>query len=249
MKKNKTRNVGRIAALAFAFASMLGIINAGSASAVNYGDCDSKSGQEKTTCITNAKAEIDQLLSPRYDNYAGCSGNSSCVSTIESEINCSLWSGSSDAKSYCESLRTQVIGGTFRTAAADPAPGGGGGAGGNVTPVPSTSECTSLLNFLSCDPDDADGGGIKDIIQFVIGLLTMGIVVAGTIGIIWSGFLILSARDNEAQVASARKRILDIIIGLIVWGLAATIMNLIIPKSGSDINGEFSGVIVVNEKN
>lgn len=88
-------------------------------------------------------------------------------------------------------------------------------------------ECANLLTgFCNGDSDD-----ILELIGLVVGILTAGVVIAGTVGIIWCGFLMLSARDNEAQVAQAKKRLIDIVIGIVVFTLAAFVIGLILPNA------------------
>ena len=91
-------------------------------------------------------------------------------------------------------------------------------------------ECANLLTGF-CDKDNGDG--ILDLIKLVVGILTAGVIVAGTVGIIWCGFLMLSARDNEAQVAQAKKRLVDIVIGVIVFGLAGAAITLLLPSGNT----------------
>lgn len=91
-------------------------------------------------------------------------------------------------------------------------------------------ECANLLTGF-CNQDSGDG--ILDLIKLIVEILTAGVIVAGTVGIIWCGFLMLSARDNEAQVAQAKKRLVDIVIGVIVFGLAGTVITLILPSGNT----------------
>ena len=58
-------------------------------------------------------------------------------------------------------------------------------------------------------------GGTKGIAQTVTTVISAGIAVAGTIGVIWAGTLWLTARDNEAQVAKAKRRFLETVIGIV----------------------------------
>lgn len=88
-------------------------------------------------------------------------------------------------------------------------------------------ECANLLTGFC----NGSGDDILDLIRLVVGILTAGVVVAGTVGIIWCGFLMLSARDNEAQVAQAKKRLIDIVIGIVVFTLAAFVIGLILPNA------------------
>ncbi len=105
-------------------------------------------------------------------------------------------------------------------------------------------ECTSLLPDDWCYEEGTEEGtksvedssnGIMEILRWVAGIMTMGVGVIGTIGIIWCGFLVLTAKDNESQVAAAKKRLLEIVIGMIVFGLAGVLINLFLP--GGDLAG------------
>ena len=65
-------------------------------------------------------------------------------------------------------------------------------------------------------------------------------LVLGIIGIIYSGYLIMTARDNEAQVARGKRRILEVVIGLLIWALAAFIINLVLPSNDSNLTKDLS---------
>ena len=111
--------------------------------------------------------------------------------------------------------------------------------GGNVVAPVDAGDCTSILPNSWCVADN----GISSVINFVVTILTGAVVVAGTVGIVLCGFMWMSARDNEAQVAKAKKRMLDIVIGVIAWVLLAFLANLFIPKKTSDIEGDISEAI------
>ena len=98
-------------------------------------------------------------------------------------------------------------------------------------------ECTSLLPNSWCSKNNGDG--IFEIIHLVVRILVVGVTVVGTIGIIWCGFLWLSARDNEGQVATAKKRLIEIVIGLVIFGLAGLLVELFLP------GGDTSGFLVI----
>ena len=66
--------------------------------------------------------------------------------------------------------------------------------------------------------------------------MTGAVVVAGTIGIIICGVLWMTARDNEAQVATAKRRLLEIVIGIVAWGLISVLINFLIPQEESTTN-------------
>lgn len=77
--------------------------------------------------------------------------------------------------------------------------------------------------------DDCHGGAIFKLLAVAIQVFTAGIMILATVSIVWAGVLYLSARDDEAQVAKAKKRILDTVIGIAAYGLMFVILNLIIP--------------------
>ena len=94
-----------------------------------------------------------------------------------------------------------------------------------------TERGTSVLIF-----GDINGcycGGVTNIAKSFINILTAGVTVIGTIGIIWSGFLYMTARDNEGQMATAKRRILQTVIGLVAFGLFDVVMNLMLPGGGA----------------
>ena len=97
-------------------------------------------------------------------------------------------------------------------------------------------KCTSLLPGSWCDKEN--GEGIMDIVRFVIGILTGAVVVAGTIGIIICGVMIVTARDDEQQLTKAKRRLLDIVIGIIAWAMIAVILNLFIPETKETIDSQ-----------
>lgn len=98
--------------------------------------------------------------------------------------------------------------------------------------------CASILKSFCSEDGTVDLGGL---LGMIITVLTGAIVIAGTVGIIICGFLWMTARDNEAQVAMAKKRMLEIVIGIVAWVLLALVGNLFIPKSSTDIESNVNG--------
>ena len=87
---------------------------------------------------------------------------------------------------------------------------------------------TNVLGNGGC-ADTKDGAGISYILNIVLTILTFGVGAAGTIGIVVSGIQYMTARDNEQQMAAAKKRIVDIVIGLAVYAVAWAALNWLIP--------------------
>jgi predicted small integral membrane protein len=89
------------------------------------------------------------------------------------------------------------------------------------------SKCTSILDSGWCDGQN--GEGILNLVKMVKNIFSIGVGVAATIGIIICGVTIMTARDNEAQVAKAKQRIFDIVIGLVIWVMLYFVLDLLLP--------------------
>ena len=89
-------------------------------------------------------------------------------------------------------------------------------------------------NLFGCVPVDDQGGGIKRLLSLVVTVLLYGIGVAAVIGVVVAGILYLTARDNEAQVAKAKTRLIEVAIGLLAWALLFTILQWLIPNFTQD---------------
>ena len=111
--------------------------------------------------------------------------------------------------------------------------------GDSVTDKVDAGDCTSILPSSWCNSKD----GISSVVSMVIAILTGAVVIAGTIGIIICGVMWMTAADNEGQVVMAKKRILDIVIGVVAWVLLALLANLFIPKSSYDIEKDLGAAV------
>lgn len=77
-------------------------------------------------------------------------------------------------------------------------------------------------------PDTMD---IEKLLLLILKILVYGLGAAATIGVVVAGIQYLTARDSETQVAAAKKRLLDVVIGLVAWALMWTVLNWLIPGS------------------
>ena len=106
-------------------------------------------------------------------------------------------------------------------------------------------QCATILSFW-CDDAKSDGENtIIKIISFAVSMMTIGIVILATIGLIWCGYLIMTARDNSEQIAKAKKRIIEIVIGIILWALITLVIALLLPKTthvDEALNGDVSSM-------
>ena len=72
-------------------------------------------------------------------------------------------------------------------------------------------------------------GGTEGILALVLKILIYLIAVLGAFGIVYSGFLYLTAGGNAQQVIKAKNRLFQVIIGLIAYGLMVAFLNWIVP--------------------
>lgn len=103
---------------------------------------------------------------------------------------------------------------------ADPA---ASGSGSSSTSGSGASCETGIL------PDKWCGDkGIENMIKDVAGILTALIFIAGTGFIVYSGFIWATAGDNPSRVATAKKRILEIVVGLVFFMLINILIQFLI---------------------
>lgn len=98
-----------------------------------------------------------------------------------------------------------------------------------VVSAPVMADCVQT-NLFDCVDTDDQGSGIMRLLKLIVKVLLYGIGAAAVIGVVWAGILYLTARDNEAQVAKAKTRLLEVSIGLIAWAMLFTILQWLIPN-------------------
>ena len=77
--------------------------------------------------------------------------------------------------------------------------------------------------------EDETGSGIYKVLQSVVDVLTAGVGVAAVIGVIIAGIQYMTAAGNEAQMAKSKSRIIQIVIGLLLWALMWAGLQWLIP--------------------
>lgn len=78
---------------------------------------------------------------------------------------------------------------------------------------------------LDCSGDDA----IFCILNNVLTVLTWGVGIAATLGLVISGMQYAAARGSVEQMTKAKRRIINIVIGLVVYAAMWGILNWLIP--------------------
>jgi hypothetical protein len=87
--------------------------------------------------------------------------------------------------------------------------------------------CTSILPSAWCENGE-NGDSLKSLLTVVLNVITAGVTVLGILGVVVAGLQYASARDNESQVVAAKKRILEVVIGLALWVLFGIVINYIV---------------------
>lgn len=73
------------------------------------------------------------------------------------------------------------------------------------------------------------GLDLDGILKLILNILVYGIGVAAVVGVVVAGIMYLTARDSEAQVAAAKKRLYEVVIGLVLWVAMWSLLNWLIP--------------------
>lgn len=118
--------------------------------------------------------------------------------------------------------------------------GGGGadGTGTSTTDIKQTGEYTYTgglqtedtleTSVLNCGTG-ANGEGIFCILNIGLTVLTWGVGIAATVGLVISGIQYLTSRDSVEQTIKAKNRIINIVIGLVVYAVMWGFLNWLIP--------------------
>ena len=71
--------------------------------------------------------------------------------------------------------------------------------------------------------------GIEEILKLVLNVVVYGLGVAAVLGVVIAGIMYMTARDNETQATAARKRLIEIAIGLVAWAVMYGVLTWLIP--------------------
>ena len=79
------------------------------------------------------------------------------------------------------------------------------------------------------DKCDDQGGGISEILQIVLDIMTVGVSVAAVLGIGISALTYATAGGNDEKVKKSKDRILQIVIGMLLYGAMWALLKWLIP--------------------
>ena len=96
----------------------------------------------------------------------------------------------------------------------------------NTNDTNDTSNGTAKTAILkSCATDDGKGGGILCLLRQGLDILSWIVGALGFAALVFVGFQYLTAGDNEEQVKKAKRRIVEIVIGVALFLLANVIVQ------------------------
>lgn len=101
--------------------------------------------------------------------------------------------------------------------------------GGSEDTASGSGDCVKTAIIGGGQYCDTDGSGIYKILNIVVNVLMAGVGVLGTVGIIIAGVQYMTSAGNEAQMAKAKKRIGEVVLGLIVFGVMWTVLQWLLP--------------------
>ncbi len=101
-----------------------------------------------------------------------------------------------------------------------------------ATPVLAGSCAGANTSMVECD-DNASG--VWEILQLVVNILTAGIMVLATIGLIIVGIQYVTAGGSEEKTKIAKKRAFEIVVGIVAYVLFFVVFQLILPSNSDTI--------------
>lgn len=94
------------------------------------------------------------------------------------------------------------------------------------SPVWAAGNCGGVkTNIISC----SDENGVLGIISLVLTILSFGIGALATFGIVIEGIRYMTAQDNMEQIKTAKKRIFQIVVGLLAYAMLWAFVNWLVP--------------------
>lgn len=88
--------------------------------------------------------------------------------------------------------------------------------------------------------DDNQGGGVIKLILDILDIVTVGVGILGVIAISVVGIQYLTAGSSEEKVRTAKRRLFEIIIGLVAYAVLFALLKWLLP--GFNGRNSYSGV-------
>lgn len=116
----------------------------------------------------------------------------------------------------------------------------GGGGGGLADPsaysTGGTGKCGKAdTAIITCNAsDDTKDGNLKNnaiwqVLIIALNVMMAGVGILAVAGIVYGSVLYAAAGDNASQVTKAKGIIMNVVLGLVAFGLMYTLLNFLIP--------------------
>lgn len=87
--------------------------------------------------------------------------------------------------------------------------------------------CTSILPSDWCGNDD--GEAIFKILDIILYIMTFGVGILGTLGLITAGIQYTTAGDSEEKTSKAKRKIYEVVLGIVAWALLFVLIKWLLP--------------------
>ena len=87
----------------------------------------------------------------------------------------------------------------------------------------------SILPSGWCNKEEGDNNGIWQMLSFVLEFLNYAVGILAGIGLVIAAVQYTTASDSPDKVAAAKKRIFDIVLGLIIYACLAIFADFLLP--------------------
>ena len=84
-------------------------------------------------------------------------------------------------------------------------------------------------NLFGTVEDDGSGCGVYTVLNLILTILTYGVGIAATVGLVISAITYLTAGDDTGNTAKAKTRIFEIVIGLLLYAMMWAALNWLLP--------------------
>lgn len=103
------------------------------------------------------------------------------------------------------------------------------------TPTDSTYDGVIDTIFFGTIRDDGKGCGVYTVLDLVFQIMTIGVGVLAVLGITISGITYLTAGGDVAKTTKAKRRIYEIVIGLVAYAALWAILTFLLPEFNPEL--------------
>ena len=121
----------------------------------------------------------------------------------------------------------------------------------NAVPVYATNPATTvgaqaaiLTGCAGVEEKEGNGAGVKCIVRLVVDILSVLIGIVGVIGIVVVGIQYMTAGGNEEQTRKAKRRLFEIVIGLVAYAVAYALLAWLLPGFSPTTNSTSSIIYI-----